>query len=138
MQFQSQQSQTAAFAIPINEALAIGNQIEKGDGSSTVHIGATGFLGVEVESASNAAQQGVQTGSGAAVEGTLQGTPAASAGLSEGDVITSVDGHSVSSPSALQAALEEHHPGDKVTIGWMSESGQSQSASVTLANGPAA
>jgi S1-C subfamily serine protease len=138
MQFQSQQSQTAAFAIPINEALAIGNQIEKGDGSSTVHIGATGFLGVEVESASNAAQRGVQTGSGAAVEGTLQGTPAANAGLSEGDVITSVDGHSVSSPSALQAALEEHHPGDKVTIGWMSEFGQSQSASVTLANGPAA
>ncbi len=138
MQFQSQQSQTAAFAIPINEALAIGNQIERGDGSSTVHIGATGFLGVEVEPASNAAQQGVQTGSGAAVEGTLQGTPAANAGLAEGDVITSVDGRSVSSPSALQAALEEHHPGDKVTIGWTTESGQSQSASITLANGPAA
>jgi S1-C subfamily serine protease len=53
-------------------------------------------------------------------------------------VITSVDGHSVSSPSALQAALEEHHPGDKVTIGWTSGTGQSHSASVTLANGPAA
>jgi S1-C subfamily serine protease len=140
MQFQpsQSQSQTQAFAIPINEALAIGNQIEAGDGSSTVHIGATGFLGVEVESASNAAQQGIQAGSGAAVEEVLQGTPAASTGLSAGDVITSVDGHSVSSPSALQAALERHHPGDKVTIGWTNQAGQAQSGTVTLANGPAA
>lgn len=137
MQFQQSQ-RTDAFAIPINDALAIGNQIEAGHASSTVHIGASGFLGVEVESADNAARQGVQAGSGAAVQGVLQGTPAAGAGLSGGDVITSVDGHSVSSPSALQAALEEHHPGDKVTIGWKSGTGQSQSASVTLANGPAA
>jgi S1-C subfamily serine protease len=137
MQFQQAQ-QTDAFAIPINDALAIGNQIEAGHASSTVHIGPTGFLGVEVESADNAARQGVQAGSGAAVQGVLQGAPAAGAGISGGDVITSVDGHSVSSPSALQAALEEHHPGDKVTIGWTSGTGQSQSASVTLANGPAA
>jgi S1-C subfamily serine protease len=137
MQFQQSQ-QADAFAIPINDALAIGNQIEAGHASSTVHIGATGFLGVEVESAGNAARQGVQAGSGAAVQGVLQGTPAAGAGLSGGDVITSVDGHSVSSPSALQAALEEHHPGDNVTIGWTNGTGQSQSASVTLANGPAA
>jgi S1-C subfamily serine protease len=139
MQFRSEQSQQAdAFAIPINEALAIANQIEQGNGSSTVHIGATGFLGVQVESAGNAAQRGVQAGSGAAVEGVLQGMPAANAGLSQGDVITSVDGHSVSSPSSLQAALEQHHPGDKVTIGWTSSFGQSQSASLRLANGPAA
>jgi S1-C subfamily serine protease len=139
MQFHSAQSQQAnAFAIPINEALAIGNQIVAGNGSSTVHIGATGFIGVAVQSADNAAQHGVQKGSGAAVQQVLQGTPAAGAGLTGGDVITSVDGHSVSSPSALQAALEEHHPGDKVTIGWTDQAGQAQSASVTLANGPAA
>jgi S1-C subfamily serine protease len=139
MQFHSAQSQQAnAFAIPINEALAIGNQIEAGNGSSTVHIGATGFIGVAVKSASSAAQQGIPKDSGAAVQQVLQGTPAAGAGLTGGDVITSVDGHSVSSPSALQAALEEHHPGDKVTIGWTDQAGQAQSASVTLANGPAA
>jgi S1-C subfamily serine protease len=139
MQFHSAQSQqTDAFAIPINEALSIGNQIEAGNGSSTVHIGATGFLGVAVQSADNAAQRGIQRGSGAAVQQVLQGTPAAGAGISGGDVITSVDGHSVSSPSALQAALEKHHPGDKVTIGWTDQTGQAQSASVTLANGPAA
>ena len=41
-------------------------------------------------------------------------------------------------PSSLQAALEEHHPGDNVTIGWTDHAGQAQSATVTLANGPAA
>jgi S1-C subfamily serine protease len=134
-QFQSTQTaQTEAFAIPINEALSLGKQIEAGDGSSTVHIGATGFLGVEVESASNAASE---SGSGAAVAGVLQGTPAASAGLSAGDVITSVDGKSVASPSALQSAMEQHHPGDSVTIGYTNQAGQSQSVTITLANGPA-
>jgi S1-C subfamily serine protease len=140
-QFQSQSqqsSQTQAFAIPINEALSIASQIERGDASSTVHLGTTGFLGVEVESASSAAQDGIANGSGAAVEGVLRGTPAANAGLSSGDVISSVDGKSVSSPSALQAAMERHHPGDRVTIGYADQFGQSQSATVTLANGPAA
>jgi S1-C subfamily serine protease len=138
-QFQSQQtSQTQAFAIPINEALSIANQIERGAASSTVHLGATGFIGVEVLSASSAAADGIAKGSGAAVEAVLQGTPAANAGLSAGDVITSIDGRSVSSPTALQAAMERHHPGDRVTIGYTDQSGQSQSATITLANGPAA
>jgi S1-C subfamily serine protease len=134
-QFQSQQaSQTQAFAIPINEALSIANQIERADASSTVHLGSTGFIGVKVMSASS----GVASGSGAAVEGVLQGTPAANAGLSAGDVITSIDGRSVSSPSALQAAMERHHPGDRITIGYTGQFGQSQSATITLAIGPAA
>jgi S1-C subfamily serine protease len=134
--FQSQQA-NQAFAIPINEALSIANQIERGDASSTVHIGLTGFIGVEVLPASRAAADGIANGSGAAVAGVLQGTPAANAGLSAGDVITSTDGHSVSSPSALQAAMERHHPGDRVTIGYTDQFGQSHSATITLANGPA-
>ena len=137
-QFQSQQSQaTQAFAIPINEALSVAHQITANDASSTVHIGTTGFLGVEVMSDSNAANQGIQTGSGAAVAGVLPGSAAEGAGITAGDVITSVDGQSVSSPSALQSAMEQHHAGDTVTLGWTDQSGQSHTASVTLAAGPA-
>ena len=137
-QFQSGPSQTQAFAIPINEALGLASQIEAGNASSTVHIGATGFLGVEVMSASNATAQGVPAGFGAAIAGVLPAAAAAGAGITAGDVITSVDGHAVSSPSALQAAMEQHHPGDRVTIGWTDQAGQAQSATVTLAAGPAA
>ena len=64
-QFQSQQGQTTqAFAIPVNDALSMARQIEAGDASSTVHIGATAFLGVDVMSAGDAASQGIQAGGG--------------------------------------------------------------------------
>jgi S1-C subfamily serine protease len=135
---QVQRQQTQAFAIPINQAKAIAGQIEAGTSSTTVHIGPTGLLGVQILSADNAAANGIQAGAGAAVAAVVSGTPAAGAGLTQGDVIVSVDGQSVSSPEQLQSALGQHHPGDSVTIGWQDQTGQTQSASVVLANGPAA
>ena len=135
-QFKSQQTQ--AFAIPINQAKAIASQIEAGTSSTTVHIGPTGLLGVQIMSADSAAANGIQAGAGATVAGVVSGTPADGAGLTQGDVIVSVDGQSVSSPEQLQSALGQHHPGDSVTIGWQDQTGQTQSASVVLANGPAA
>jgi S1-C subfamily serine protease len=132
-----QQDQTQAFAIPINEALSPPRKIEAGQPSTTVHIGTTGFLGVEVLSASQAESEGLPSGRGALLEGSLPGSGAQNAGLGQGDVITSVDGKSVTSPAGLQAAMELHHPGDNVTIGWTDQSGQSHSATIRLANGPA-
>jgi S1-C subfamily serine protease len=133
-----QQPPTAAFAIPINEAVSIADQIEAGTGSGTVHIGATGFLGVQILSANGAAQNGIQAGTGAVVAGTLPGSPAEQAGLGAGDVITSAAGQHVTSPTELQTALEQHHPGDSVTITWTDQTGQTHSASVNLTTGPAA
>jgi S1-C subfamily serine protease len=135
---QSGQAKTQAFAIPVNEAVSIASQITAGTSSSTVHIGPTGFLGVAVMSAGNAAADGVQPGTGAALAGLVPGSPAGRAGLAAGDVIVSVDGHSVSSPSALQSALELHHPGDSVSISWTDQAGQTHSATIVLATGPAA
>jgi S1-C subfamily serine protease len=137
----SGQSQTQAFTIPINRALDIVGQIEAGNASSTVHIGATGFLGVELATPNSSASGGFsgsgQSGSALTVEGTLSGSPAAQAGLSAGDVIDSIDGQAVSSQSDLQSAIMQHHPGDQVTIGWTDQSGQTHTSTVTLANGPA-
>jgi S1-C subfamily serine protease len=135
---QIQSQQTQAFAIPINQAVSIARQIEAGSSSTSVHIGPTGLLGVEIMSARSAAANGMQAGSGAIVAGVVSGTPAAGAGLAQGDVIVSVNGQQVSSPEALQSALGQHHPGDSVTIGWADASGQTQSATVVLATGPAA
>ena len=135
---QVQSQQTQAFAIPINQAKSIADQIEAGTSSATVHIGPTGLLGVQIMSADSAAANGIQTGGGATVAGVVAGTPAAGAGLTQGDVIVSVDGQSVSSPEQLQSALGQHHPGDSVTIGWQDQTGQTRSATVVLANGPAA
>lgn len=137
-QIQSGQTRTEAFAIPINEAAAIASKIEAGRSSATVHTGATAFLGVAIMSGDTAAANGVAAGSGAVVSGVVPGSPADGAGLAAGDVITSVGGHPVSSPSGLQAALGRHHPGGSVTIGWTDQAGLTHSAALVLASGPAA
>jgi S1-C subfamily serine protease len=135
-QFQGQQTQ--AFAIPINQAKSIADQIEAGTSSATVHIGPTGLVGVQIMPSDSAAANGVQAGSGAVVAGVVPGTPADGAGLAQGDVIVSVDGQSISSPEQLQSALGQHHPGDSVSIGWQDTFGQTHSATVVLTTGPAA
>jgi len=136
-QFSDGTSQTQGFAIPINQAMSIARQIQAGQASASVHIGATGFIGVEVSSDARAAGQGVPAGSGALIEGVVSGAPADVAGLGAGDVITAVNGRSVTSAQTLQSALGQHHPGDRVSISWSDQSGQSHSAKVTLETGPA-
>jgi S1-C subfamily serine protease len=128
--FQFQASSSQSYAIPINTALGIAAQIEAGHATTSIHIGSTAFVGVEVAASSQV--------SGASVAGVMSGSPAASAGLSAGDVITSLGGQTVDSPSALSSALVRHHPGDHVSITWTDQSGESHTATVTLANGPAA
>jgi S1-C subfamily serine protease len=71
------------------------------------------------------------------VEQALPGTPAARAGITAGDVIVAAGGNRVSSPSGLQSALERFHPGNHVSITWTDQSGQTHSATLVLANGPA-
>jgi S1-C subfamily serine protease len=128
---------TQAFAIPINQALAIAHRIEAGRGAGAVHIGATAFMGVEVQSAQQAAASGIAPGTGASVIRVIGGSPAANGGIHGGDLITSVAGQRVGSPESLQLALEQHHPGDQVTIGWIDPTGQRHSASIVLSSGPA-
>ena len=125
---------TTAFSIPINRAISIADQIKAGQASATVHIGPTGFLGVEV-TPDSAGGLG-QTNSGVPIEGVVGGTAAAAAGLGGGDAILSVGGQQVASGSALQTVMEGHHPGDKVTITWSDAFGQTHTATVTLTAGP--
>jgi S1-C subfamily serine protease len=184
-QLQSQSGQAAeqAYAIPINEALSIAKQIGAGSASAKVHLGATAFLGVETQPASDGSSSGIggsggsggfggfggsggSSGSsgfggfggssgfggfggsqgssqgsstaGVTIVGTLAGSPAANAGLTEGDEITSVGGQSVSTAQDIAQVLVKYHPGDSISISWVDQSGQSQTANVTLASGPAA
>jgi S1-C subfamily serine protease len=125
----------AGFAIPINTAVAVSRQIEAGQSSPTVHIGPTGFLGVQVAS-STAGPDSVGNAAGASVVGVQPGSPADAAGLQAGDTIVSVDGGPVDSSTALQSALSAHHPGDRVTLSWVDPSGRQRSGSAQLAVGP--
>jgi S1-C subfamily serine protease len=128
----SQTSDVQGYAIPINTALSIAKEIEAGSGSSTVHIGATAFLGVAIEGSSS------QSSSGVALAGVQSGTPAAKAGLAEGDVVTAINGQSVTTGTQISQALIPRHPGDKVSLTWLDTSGQSHTATLTLGTGPSA
>jgi S1-C subfamily serine protease len=116
------------FAIPINDALPVVQQIAAGTASDTVHVGDTALLGVSVSDTG---------GAGAAVEQVAGGGPAAKAGLSAGDIITAIDDQHVDSPTALTGALDRHHPGDKVTVHWLDQTQREHTASTTLIKGPA-
>src|SRR6266566_6197075 len=152
LQSQSGQSAEQAYAIPIDKAESIAKQIEAGQGSSAVHIGATAFLGIETDGSGSGSGSGDSggfggfggfgdgsgTSNGVTIAGALSGSAAANAGLTAGDTITSVGGQAVSSTSDIQQALVKYHPGDKISLSWLDQSGQSQTATVTLGSGPAA
>jgi S1-C subfamily serine protease len=48
-----------------------------------------------------------------------------------------VAGHTITSPTGVSSALAQHHPGDKISIGWTDQTGQSHTATVQLGAGPA-
>jgi S1-C subfamily serine protease len=138
-QFSFQGSGGQGYAIPINQAMSIADKIESGTSTSTIHVGSTAFLGVSVASASQSSGQIGGTGtSGAQVAGVLNGGAAEAAGIQQGDVITSVDGKTIDSSDDVSTALVDHHPGDKIKIGWTDTAGQAHSATVTLRSGPPA
>jgi len=74
--------------------------------------------------------------SGALVDGVLCGTAAATAGISSGDVIVSVDGRAVSSPSSLTAIMEQYNSGARVTVVWVDPSGSRHTAGLKLTARP--
>jgi len=127
--FQFQPSPNQGFAIPIDEADAIAKQIESGRSSSTVHIGPTAFLGLQVQTPFS----GIP---GAEIVVVVPGGPAAQAGLTEGDTVTAVDGRSVTSPDSLTDLLLGEAPGASVQIQYLDLFGQQHSATVQLGSGP--
>jgi S1-C subfamily serine protease len=135
-QLSSTSPATQAFTIPINEALNVARQIESGTASATVHIGSTAFLGIEVGSGSQV--PGTPASAGAQIAGVTQGSAAAAAGLGAGDTITSLAGHTITSPTQIRSILNGYHPGDRVSITWTDQSGASHTSTVTLGTGPAA
>jgi len=74
--------------------------------------------------------------SGALIIGTICGSPAASAGMIGGAVITGVNGQAVGSPDDLRRILSRFHPGEAISVTWVSPSGQRDTSSLQLTAGP--
>lgn len=80
-----------SFAIPINLAMAVAEQLEK-DG----HV-SRGWLGVDIQDVTRELAESFDMSrpEGALVRSVLQGSPAEAAGLKVGDIILAVDGQRV-------------------------------------------
>jgi S1-C subfamily serine protease len=118
------------YAIPIAQALTIAQQIEDGDESSTIHVGSTGFLGVQM------APTAYGESNGALVAGTVDGSAAESAGITRGSTVTAFNGTAISSAAQLSKAVAAVDAGKPVNVSWTDSSGATHTATVTLKAGP--
>jgi len=131
-------SATQAYSIPINTALAVAKAIENGDATAAIHVGPTAILGIEVDGASTSEPGSpTSTTTGVTVATVMANTPAANAGLVAGDVITSFDGHTVTTPAQLSELEYSLKPGDTANITYVNASGNQESLSFALTTGPA-
>jgi S1-C subfamily serine protease len=118
--FQFQSGANVGFAIPINTAVSIARQIEAGN----FKVRNSGYY---------------QNGSflaGVVVVGVVPGSAAEKAGLSYGDVITSLNAKTITSPTQLVNMLLAISPGTKVTLNWVDQYGTTHRTVVTLKSGP--
>jgi putative serine protease PepD len=111
------------FAIPVNEARSIANQL------ITTGTATHPYLGVSSKDGTVA--DGTAKRAAALLTNVVTGTPADKAGLQTGDAITAVDGNSIDGSLSLVAQVRERNVGDKVNITFV-RNGQSQNINVTL------
>lgn len=101
-----------SFAIPTSIVhKVVGDLKEYG----TVQRAVLGIAGTNITSAATE-KYDLKVSQGALVMEVADRSSAKQAGLTEGDVITSIDGHSISTMSDLQEAISTHKPGDKVRM----------------------
>ncbi len=122
---------TTGYAVPITTALRIVDQVDSGRAGDGTTLGYPAFLGVELS------DEGAGT-DGATIAGVVEGSAAADAGLAAGDTVTAVGGTDVTGAESLSSAIATHQPGDRVRVTWRDADGSEDSATVTLAEGPAA
>jgi len=114
------------FAITIRQALLVARQIEQGQSSATVHVGPTAFLGVGFKSPTGPAE----------IADVVSGSAAEAAGLVVGDIITSLNGNTVSSSAGVRKIVLSLVPGTTVSIGWTDTTGTPQTGTITPTSGP--
>ncbi|WP_185174419.1 S1C family serine protease [Rothia nasimurium] len=113
------------FAIPINYAKRVAQEII--DNGSATH----GMLGATVSTSPANNDSSEAFGDGALIQEVTSGGSAAAAGLKSGDVVTAVDGRSISEAIELTAAVRQAASGDTVTL-TIERNGSTQQVTVTL------
>lgn len=101
------------FAIPINTALPIIEEIKENGTYEQVYLG---ISGLNVEDAIAQYQTDFKATEGVVVMQIYTDSPALAAGMKEGDIITAIDGDKIDDMSELKKKLVSYKPGDKITV----------------------
>ncbi|MGC3962250.1 MAG: DegQ family serine endoprotease [Rhodocyclaceae bacterium] len=101
-----------SFAIPIDEAIKVKDQLQKFGKVSRGRLG-VGIQGINKEMA---ASFGLPDTKGALINSIEDGTPAQKSGLREGDIVTELDGTKIDDAADLARMVGNHHPGDTVKL----------------------
>jgi putative serine protease PepD len=107
------------FSIPSSTVKSVASQLISN--GKAVHA----YLGVAIDS----------TAPNALLATVTDGQAAKQAGLKKGDVITELDGTTISSGDDLSRAIDAHKPGDKVSVTYKRD-GSEHSVTVTLGTRP--
>jgi serine protease Do len=133
-------SQNIGFAIPINDVKGLITQVLKTGKFSRPYLGVR-YIPLTADVA-NEYSLSVQNGafiapsSDATMPSVVAGSPAAAAGIQTNDVITALDGTNIDQTHDLTSLLDQHQPGDKVTLTIL-RNGKSMTITVTLGSMPA-
>jgi serine protease Do len=101
------------YAIPITDAMEIVNQlIENG----VVTSAQTAYLGIQGTNVSENMSQVYGMPVGVYVYSVNSGSGAEKAGLRQGDIITAMDGQTITTMDELKSMLENYEAGDTVTL----------------------
>lgn len=119
------------FAVPIDEAITVSQELIDGQSVSHPWLGITGAHDL---APAVTRQLGISGGAVASV--VLQGGPANRAGLSPGDVITSFNGQRVNSTGTLLSTLYRCQPGHVAPITFL-HAGKTITTKVEVINEPA-
>ena len=115
------------FAIPVNYAVNLANQIIDGQTPTHAQLGVS-LINVTPQMAQ---RYGLAADEGAYIAAVSPDSGAAAAGLQEGDIVTGFDGKAVESASDLMLDVRGKQPGDTVTL-TIDRDGKSQDVQVVL------
>lgn len=116
------------FAIPVNYAINLAQQIIDGKTPSHAQLGVT----LNTVNSQMATRYGLSANEGAYIASVGAGTGAAAAGLTVGDIVIAFDGQKVESASDLMLDVRGKNPGDTVTLTVVNGDGQQRDVEVTL------
>jgi serine protease Do len=111
-------AQNLGFAIPIDLARPLIDQLKAGDGAITPNTAFLGITSTDVNGITDVVRDrfGIDLDEGAFVTEVLPESAAAAAGIQAGDVIVEVDGTTITGSRAVQEAVRAREPGDEVEV----------------------